>query len=85
MYEFPIRIPRAVVQPEKYTSTLPTAVLKAVRRYAEFRGGEAINVIICEALRAYVPPEHFAVSLQELMLEQQMLWTEQARPEERNG
>lgn len=85
MYEFPERIPRAVVQPEKYTSTLPAAVLMTVRRYAEFRGKENINVIMSEALRSYIPPEHFEAVLEELRLEQQRLWTEQATLEERRG
>ena len=46
MWEFPARVTRAVVQPEKYTSTLPTIVMAALRRFAAYRGGENINVVV---------------------------------------
>ena len=60
MYEFPAKLPRSAVVTEKFTTTLPAAVLSAARRYAEFRGSIPLNVILGEALRAYVPAEHFS-------------------------
>lgn len=82
MWEYPSRIPKAVVAPEKYTSTLPAVVMAALRRYAAFRGGENINVIISEALRSYIPAEHFAAVLEEMRAEQRRLWTQPADPGE---
>lgn len=83
MYQFPENVARAVVRPEKYTSSLPVLVLQALRRYAEHRGGEAINVIVSEALRSYIPPTHFEVVLEEMYMEQRRHWAETATPEER--
>lgn len=85
MWEPPERSPRAVTAPEKYTSTLPTVVLAALRRYSAHRGGLNINVIISEALRSFIPPEHLNAALEELMEEYRRLWTEQATQAERQG
>lgn len=85
MYEFPVRISRALVAPEKYTSTLPYMVLEALRRYARQRGGENINVIISEALRAYIPRQHFVDCFKDLQAEQRRLWSEDASREEIQG
>ena len=85
MYEFPVRISRALVAPEKYTSTLPYMVLEALRRFARQRGGENINVIISEALRAYIPRQHFVDCFKDLQAEQRRLWSEEASREEIQG